>query len=148
MGVAAIQDLTTEYIELLLVTNPPNVGGVKASNQTFPLTLRIGAVKTFNGTNDQFQYIGGLLTTPITRQQLLNELLNRVAAEKQNSQTWNDKIVLNPCSTYSAATQLIPPPTGVTVGAIPPQTPPQVNPSDSTLGNAAVEPVQNQVNII
>jgi hypothetical protein len=57
---ATLQQMTTEYLEILLITNP--------GQASFPLTLSVA----------------GLLTTPITRTQILNEFLNRIAADAQN----------------------------------------------------------------
>lgn len=70
---AALTDMTTEYLELALVTNPQVLvnsvpSGSNLQGQNFPWTL----------------VVGGLLTTPITRQQILNELANRIARDARN----------------------------------------------------------------
>lgn len=66
---AALSDMTTQFLINLLITNPANANGnTNSQNTSFPLTL----------------VVNGQLTTPITRQQVLNELNNRVAADNQN----------------------------------------------------------------
>lgn len=66
---AKLQDMTTDYLVNLLVTNPANAnGGTNSQNTSFPLTL----------------VVNGLLTTPITRAQIISELQNRIAYDSQN----------------------------------------------------------------
>ena len=79
---ATLQQMTTEYLELLLVTNPQVLVNGQPSptnlqGQSFPLTL----------------VVNGQLTTPITRQQILNELANRIATDAQNP--------TNPATSYA-----------------------------------------------
>jgi hypothetical protein len=66
---AALSDMTTEYLTLALITNPSAKNGApNIQNSSFPWTL----------------VVNGQLTTPITRAQILTELNNRVAADNLN----------------------------------------------------------------
>lgn len=86
---AKLSDLTTQYLEELLVLNPLT-GTQTQFTQSFPLTLVL--------SGQQFPTAGqavpntvltaipasGQLVTPIYRYMILNELANRIAVDAQN----------------------------------------------------------------
>lgn len=130
---ATLQQMTTEYLTNLLITNPANSNGANTQNTSFPITL----------------VVNGQLTTPITRAQVLTELNNRIAYDIQNptlpaesymgqfisgQSTINANGVLSGISALTPAANLIGPTPAANVAAI-------------NNGGSAIEPITYVGNI-
>lgn len=149
---AHLKDMTTPYLEELLVLNPLASGQTKYT-QSFPLTLILDG--------QQFPMPGeavpntvltavpasGKLVTPIFRYMILNELANRQAADVQNP--------TNPATSYGGVIETDQPTTNsngslLPLGAVSPvganvgPTPAQNN-ANTNLGGSSVQPVQGNV---